>query len=381
METDNKKITFSEKIVNFDFDKYYTKNRRILIHILVWVIYTLIIQIGYHWGYKLNYSTSIFMAVRVSLCNVAVFYLLFYLVIPNTIMKNRLVLFAISIFLLFEIWLIINHYAYLLAFKYGSQFDFGVINETLIRSSKKPLIEVVNPKNVIGYIFDIIAVVSPVLFLKFGFDLSKTYSNSVKAQQKIEKLNYDNLLIENKFLLSQLNPHFLFNTLNNLYALVLKKSDTAPNLILKLSDIIRYTLYEASVKKISIIKESRFIDDYFDMEKMRYPKDYKIEKHIKIENSNLVIEPLLFFVFIENAFKYGLQTDMPLLELNLNVTNNKITFNIQNDRLNLSSNKDYGGIGIKNIKRRLNLLYPGKHVLKIEKSELLFTVNLEINID
>lgn len=315
------------------------------------------------------------------MCNVSIFYLLFYIVIPNTIAKNRITLFLISIFLLFEIWLIINHFAYLLAYKYGSQFDFDVINETLIRSSKNPLIEVVNPKNVIGHSFDIIAVVSPVLFLKFGFDLSKTYSNSIKAQRKVEKLKYDNLLIENKFLLSQLNPHFLFNTLNNLYALVVKKSDTAPNLILKLSDIMRYTLYESNVNKISIIKEAHFIEDYFHMEKMRYPEDHKIEKHIKIEDSNVLVEPLLFFVFIENAFKYGLKSDNPLLELDLKVTNNKITFNLKNDTLNLSNSEDYGGIGIKNIERRLNLIYPNKHKLTIQKSKFLFTVNLEINID
>lgn len=113
-------------------------------------------------------------------------------------------------------------------------------------------------------------------------------------------------MIENKFLQSQLNPHFLFNTLNNLYALA-AKSDITSELILKLSDIMRYIPYDANVKKISINKERDFIENYFEMERMRYPKDYLIDKKINLLKENIEIEPLLFFVFIENAFKYGLK--------------------------------------------------------------------------
>lgn len=374
------KNTFSESIVNFDFEKYYTKKRRIAIHILVWTIYTFIIQIGYHWGYKLNYFTSIFMAVRVTMCNIAVFYLLFYIVIPNTIIKNRMFLFLISVFLLLEIWLIINNSIFWMAYKYGSNYDFGIIKESLKNTNKKNIIDVINPKNVIGYTFDIIAVISPMLFLKFGFNLSKTYSNAIKASRKVEKLNYDNLLIENKFLQSQLNPHFLFNTLNNLYALSVKKSDITSELILKLSDIMRYTLYDANVRKISIIKEVDFIENYFEMERMRYSKDYIIEKDINILNNNIEIEPLLFFVFIENAFKYGLKSENPVLRMILKITEEEIFFLIENDDSNISNNTIYKGVGIENAKRRLNLLYPEKHFLNIYKNENVFKVELQINL-
>jgi len=375
------KNTFLESIVNFDFEKHYTRKKRITAHILVWIIYTFIIQIGYHWGYKLNYFTSIFMAVRVTMCNIAVFYLLFYVVIPNTIIKNRMFLFLISVFLLLEIWLIINNSIYLLAYKYGSNYDFGIIKETLNNTSKKRLIDIINPKHVIAYTFDIIAVISPMLFLKFAFSLSKTYSNEIKANRKIEKLNYDNLLIENKFLQSQLNPHFLFNTLNNLYALAVKKSDITSELILKLSDIMRYTLYDANVKKISINKERDFIENYFEMERMRYPKDYLIDKKINLLNENIEIEPLLFFVFIENAFKYGLKSENPFLRMILKTTEQEIFFLIENDDSNIFSNTTYKGLGIENAKRRLNLLYPEKHVLNIHKKENVFKVELQINLN
>ena len=383
MKAEKKHTSFSEKIVNFDFDKYYTPKRRFGFHLLVWLLFTLIIQIGYYLGYKFSFLTSILLAVRITICNIAVFYLLFYFVIPKTINKDRMLLFLVSVFILLEIWLIFNHYFYVLIYKYGFSLDFGSLNEVLSSTVKKSIMDVIKPKNVLAYVFDIIGSISPILFLKIGFDLSKTYAKSVKANKEVERLNYENLVIENKFLTAQLNPHFLFNTLNNLYALSIKKSDIAPGIILKLSNIMRYTLYDASVKSISINKEIDFIENYFEMEKMRYPTDYLIEKEINVDNQSLEIEPLLFFVFIENAFKYGLKSDNPFLKMKLNVKDNNLLFDIQNDfLLKPNTNNEFGGIGIENIRRRLELLYPNNYNLKIEKSpQNIFSVNVKINLN
>lgn len=382
MKTEKKHTSFSEKIVNFDFDKYYTPKRRFGIHLSVWLFYTLIIQVGYHLGYRFSLITSILLAVRITVCNIVVFYLLFYFVIPKTINKNKILLFVVSIFLLLEVWLIFNHYFYVLLYKFGVSLDFGALDKIMETTAKKSIIDIIKPKNVLAYIFDILSSISPVLFLKIGFDLSKTYAMSVKANNEIERLNYENLAIENKFLTAQLNPHFLFNTLNNLYALSIKKSDIAPNFILRLSDIMRYTLYDASVKKISINKEIDFIENYFEMEKMRYPTDYLIEKEINVDNPSLEIEPLLFFVFIENAFKYGLKSDNPFLKMKLNVKDNNLLFDIQNDfLLKPNTNNEFRGIGVENIRRRLELLYPNNYKLKIEKSpQNIFSVKVEINL-
>lgn len=377
---DTKNNTFSEKIVNFDYDKYYTKNRRIIIHILVWVFYTFFLQIGYYLGYRFSLQSSILLSLRMTTCNIAVFYLLFYFVIPKTINNNKILLFIASIFILLEVWLLINHFFYVLIYKLNFSLDFGALNEVLAKTVKKSLLEVINPKNVLAYFFDIVSAISPVLFLKVAFDLSKTYAQSIKANREIEKLNYDKILIENKFLLSQLNPHFLFNTLNNLYVMSVKKSEEAPELVLKLSNIMRYTLYDANVNKIAISKEVEFMNNYFDMEKLRYPKDYFIDKKITITNQNIDIEPLLFFVFIENAFKYGLKTEQPFLEMVLNVSEDKIFFSIKNDFSENNKDTQYKGIGIENAKRRLGLLYPNQHQLKIQQLANTFIVELQIDI-
>lgn len=383
MSNEIKSHLFLDKVVNFDFDKYYNKKTRFFSHISIWILFTLIIQIGYFLGYHFSLGTSILFAVRMTLCNVIVFYLLFYFVVPQTINKNRVLVFFVSIFVLFQIWLVVNHYFYLFLYKINIPLDYGVLEEILIKNNKRDIFDIVNPKNVFSYSFDIISAISPVLFLKITFDLSKTYAISVKANREIVKLNYENLLMENKFLQTQLNPHFLFNTLNNIYSLALKKSDLTPDIVLKLSNIMKYTLYDANVKKIAIKKELEFIDDYFDMEKMRYPQDYKIKKLIINENINSEIEPLLPFVFIENAFKYGLKSDEPFLSIHVKVDENTFYFKIENDVYTYSKLKpvSYGGIGLENVKRRLDLLYPQNHKLNINEQKNVFTVELEINLN
>ncbi len=374
---------FLEKVVNFDFEKCYVKKTRIFSHILIWIIFTFIIQIGYFWGYKFSFGTSVLFAARITLCNITVFYLLFYFVIPQTINKNRFFLFLVSIFGLLQVWLIVNHYYYIILYNLNIDLDYGVLKEMLVKNKEKTLLDIIKPQNVLAYSFDIISAISPVLFLKITFDLSRTYANSVKANREIEKLNYENLLMENKFLQTQLNPHFLFNTLNNIYSLALKKSELTPEIVLKLSSIMKYTLYDANVKKISIDRELEFIDDYFDMEKMRYPNEYIIEKTVINNGRNIEIEPLLPFVFIENAFKYGLKSDNPFLKIFIKADDFKVYFKIENDsNNNISSKKHgYGGIGLENIKRRLNLLYPDKHIMSINTQSKKFTVELEIKLN
>ena len=179
---------------------------------------------------------------------------------------------------------------------------------------------------------------------------------------------------------TQLNPHFLFNTLNNLYGLVIKKDDIAPSLILKLSEIMRYTLYDINVETISIEKEILFIENYFEMEKMRYPKHYDINLVIKNSSDNLKIPPLLFFTFIENAFKYGLKSEGPMLNVFIEVEEFNVSFLAENDTQFKKYDKklDSGGIGIKNIKKRLNLLYSNNYTLDIKDNEQSFLVNLKI---
>jgi len=201
---------------------------------------------------------------------------------------------------------------------------------------------------------------------------------------ELKEMEKQKLEVELNTLKEQLNPHFMFNTLNNIYSLSLDKSDKAPEFILKLSDLMSYTLYECKEKFVPISKEIDFIKNYLELERIRVRDGVKIDFNIKGDSLNKKISPLLLLTFIENAFKHGINTrpNNPFIKIDLDFeTNNKLLFKIENSKPKIEAiNTENNGIGLKNAKKRLNLLYPDKHQLKISDNELVFLVELEIEL-
>ena len=177
---------------------------------------------------------------------------------------------------------------------------------------------------------------------------------------------------------SQLNPHFFFNTLNNLYALTLKKSNEAPEVILKLSDMMRYTIYEGEKNAVPIQDEISYLNNYLDLYRIRYKNPVRLEFNHDIEQE-LTIAPLLFINLLENAFKHGVDavTDNAFIRMNLNYDGHLLHFVIENS-FDPSITGDGKGIGLENLKRRLALLYPNKHSLVFEQEDTTFRSTLKI---
>jgi len=211
----------------------------------------------------------------------------------------------------------------------------------------------------------------------------KLLKNWYDEEQSKKQLMQVNLETELKFLKSQINPHFLFNSLNNLYALTLKKSDDAPEVVLRLSNILRYVLYETGEGEVPLQKEIQYIKDYIDLEKIRLGNRVDIRFESEGDTSNKVIEPMLFLTFVENSFKHGAAAaiEKGWVDIRLNATVDKIQFKISNSvnatsPAELASNP--GGIGLENLQKRLNLLYPGKYTLDLIESDSSFTVDLTL---
>lgn len=179
---------------------------------------------------------------------------------------------------------------------------------------------------------------------------------------------------------SHVNPHFFFNTLNNLYSLVVQQSDKAPDVILKLSDMMRYTIYEGDKDKVSLQDEINYLQRYIDLHKIRYKKEVDIRFETP-ENMEAGVAPLLFIVLLENAFKHGVESLRKGAYIHSCVKREKgkILFEISN---NYEERPEEGkkGIGLENLKRRLELLYPGKHLLDIVKGEGVFMVKLQVDM-
>ncbi len=373
---------FLERIVDFDFEKRYIGWVKIWAHTALWAVYSLIYSSFLHFGEGYTFDESILMTVRVTLLNMTAFYIFFYVLIPYLFNRNYLILFVISTFALIELYLILNRVFYGLILEFGFPIESTPMENLMDRVEQSTVWDAFALNRLFVRTTDLIFTLSPLLFIKITFDLTRTYAKSVRSNRRVETLKREKLKMENKFLNAQLNPHFLFNTLNNLYGLALKKDDLTPELILRLSDIMRYTSYEASADYIPLEKEIRFIEDYVELEKMRF--DGEVLLHVDAPNEaikDLRIAPLLPFVFVENAFKYGLKSDTPFLEIGLTMEGDIFYFRVENDYTptRIKSEK-HRGIGLKNARKRLNLLYPGRHELKITTPENRYCVNLTIHL-
>ncbi len=223
--------------------------------------------------------------------------------------------------------------------------------------------------------------ISITTFLK----LLRDWINFQEDSIKFKETQRQKLEAELKLLRGQINPHFLFNTLNNLYALSLDKSDKTPNLILKLSDLMRYMLYDCRDSYVLIDKEISFIKNYLELEKIRIGDKANVEMKVNGSTGLQQIAPLLFIPFIENAFKHGCnrQLNHSFIKINFDIEKQGvIKFCIENTKEEKDYLKDtkYSGIGIENVKKRLILLYPEKHSLKISDNQNVFKVELIIEL-
>jgi len=192
----------------------------------------------------------------------------------------------------------------------------------------------------------------------------------------------ERLRSELSLLKSQINPHFLFNTLNSIYAETLGKADNASEMVLKLSDMMRYTITEAHYDKVPVQKELDYIANYIELQKLRLASKAKLESLIEGTDATVQIAPFLLIPFIENAFKYGVNSEQnSSIRIELRATDSELNLLVFNKKVETEKTlKTTFGLGIKNARQRLSLIYPGKHLLTINDTDKDYTVSLHINL-
>ena len=178
---------------------------------------------------------------------------------------------------------------------------------------------------------------------------------------------------------SQVNPHFFFNMLNNLYGMIDKDTEKSKALILKLSDLMRYSIYEGEKSVVILEEEIVYLKNYIELHQMRYHKKIDIQFNTDIEDSNIKVMPLLFIILLENAFKHGVENlrDNAFIHIDITSINKEISFQIENnfDKITLP---EKSGIGIKNLKRRLALAYPNNHSFIFTTTDSVYNVQLQL---
>jgi two-component system, LytTR family, sensor kinase len=215
----------------------------------------------------------------------------------------------------------------------------------------------------------------------FFFGIIRHIYNYVKLRQSAQQLRIEKQAAELNYLRSQTNPHFLFNTLNNIYSLARDKSNLAPESILRLSKILRFMLYETGGEFIAIEQELKIIDDYIALEKLRYDESLNINFNYDIEDMKQALHPLLLIPLVENAFKHGVSEtrSRPFVDIHLSVSKRQLAFLVKNSTDATTHGAVKENIGLSNLRRQLELLYTD-YDLSVQQQDSVFVANLKINL-
>ena len=348
-------------IKNIDFNRH-----RIIWHILFWLLYLILYAFSSNIYYEDSniYRILAQFSITVPIDILAAYFTAYYL-LPKFLLKGKYIHFIVLFFL--------------------SAVIFIFLQRALMYFITYPVFYPESYQNIkfykINYIFSffniyaIVGIFASIKLLKYWFE----------NQQTTRLLEKEKLEAELKFLKSQIHPHFLFNTLNNLYALTIDKSDQAPEVVIKLSDLLDYMLYECNTPKVSLDKEIKLINDYLSLEKIRYGKELQINFDISGKTAGKQIAPMLLLPFIENSFKHGLSKKInnPWIYIALRINNDSLNFNVKNNKIeNKTKEKDEytEGIGLKNVRRRLDLLYNGIYTLNLFDEGDSFEIDLNIKL-
>ena len=217
-----------------------------------------------------------------------------------------------------------------------------------------------------------------VVFLAASIKLLKHWYIMQKKNQQLIK---EKLEAELNLLKAQVHPHFLFNTLNNLYALTLKKSEKSPEVVLKLSEILDFMLYHSNKDIVELEREIKLVNNYIGLEKLRYGERLKIDFEITGSLQNKHVAPMIIFPLVENCFKHGVSStnQRSWIKLLLNVSSNQMKFIAENSKVS-AANLNKGGLGLNNLKKRLELIYTDQYNIKIEEEETKFKVTLDLSL-
>jgi hypothetical protein len=281
-----------------------------------------------------------------------------YIAIPKLLLKDKYLVFLGSII----IWLAVGWFLSVYYLKYVSAPVLGLMG--------------MPPGE--GYAWQCFLCVMTTTACFSSLSLGKQW---LLKQREFLQAQQEKITAELQLLKAQVHPHFLFNTLNNIYSFSLDGSPKTPELILKLSSLLSYVLYDCKAEEVRLEKEVEILKDYIHLEKERYGDKIEISWTVEGDISDNFISPLLMLPFLENAFKHGAseQIEKPWMGVDISVANNILKFKITNSKNEYISHSN-NGIGINNVKKRLEFLYPGKYELKINDEGDFFAVSLMVKL-
>ncbi|HNX67540.1 MAG TPA: histidine kinase [Bacteroidales bacterium] len=326
------------------------------IHIVVWVFIALLPLVFFTKASKFS-AENIILWVKGLFFSIALFYIYYGYVIRTFLRSDSLMKFFLVAFLIFACFIGVE-----------------VSADSLVEKMMNPEKDYNLPARIFGNIFIDGFIVSMALLVV----LIENWFFTQKHQQDTERKRLESELRMLKF---QVNPHFLFNTLNNIYSLVYKKSDRAPEAILKLSSLMRYMLYETDGNQVPLSRELEYLENFVELQRLRLVSNQQVIMNIDGDADGYEIAPLLLVPFIENAFKHGTRASKDtVINISILINAGVLKFSCVNDFDPGISSQVNSGIGMTNVKKRLELMYDGRYNLNIDMNDNKYKVTLTLSL-
>ncbi|MEP1034545.1 histidine kinase [Ekhidna sp.] len=342
------------------------KPPRIIWHLVFWIVFISFFALVYG-SFEEDYGRQYLILLTDAVLQIPAVYFTLYYLMPKFLFKERYIEFAIYLILLILLFSVLLWFNYVLVqdpiFWPDNGYEPHFLNfGKMLKNTTK--------------IYPVLVLAIVIKWFKYWYREQK--SNQLLVEEKLKA--------ELNFLKAQVHPHFLFNTLNNLYALTLKKSKDAPEVVLKLSDLLNYMLYECTADTVLIEKEVKLLKDYISLEKIRYGDRLNISFNILGNAGGMRVAPLMLLPFVENSFKHGVSEEMDeaWVSIDLELKEEKLTLKVENSKSKHEERDDQfnykQGIGLKNVRRRLELLYLEKHTLEMHDSLDSFLIILTLEL-
>ena len=362
---------------------FFTGNKiKIFLHILVWAILLCIpLYFFKRWDVGKDFIWIYYLG---NAFNAIIFYSNYLVLVPKFFFKSPKYKYYLSVLVLLTILYFISDQTNEFVFKHVPGR-----NNTEVTNMNTPDMNKPGPPNHGGdhgrppfremHLFNYMGAALFLIFLSMGMRILERQSLTEKLQKELEKekLNSELALLKN-----QISPHFFFNTLNNIYSLIAISADDSQKAVLKLSKLMRYLLYDSERGDTKLSNEIDFMHNYIDLMKLRMNDKIKLSVAFPEKYEDINIPPLIFIPFIENAFKHGISyREKSFIDISMTSEENSLSFRCANSivKTREESEPGHSGIGMENVTKRLNLLFPGNHDLKINKSDKEFEVLLKIN--
>ncbi|PWK23885.1 histidine kinase [Arcicella aurantiaca] len=368
-----------QKMIEWYLNFYPTSGvppkRRIVIHLTYWIVWGLFSVLAF---IAQNVEIKVLITCSAVIQGCIIYYGLTYFAVPNLFLKNRFVIGVFFLVIVYSLSYTTNVMAYSYAIKFNlfkpRTFMHGYAQEYI----RKGILGLFDVKTFFIELYTILNTIALPFLIKFSRVISD-YS------MRVARLTKEKTDLEIDFLRTQLNPHFLLNSLNNIYSQVVSKDETAGDSIIVLSDLMKYILYHSGKAVIDLDKEVQFLRNYIDLEKLRGSKSLKIRFSQTGDMQGFRIAPLMLVNYVENAFKHGRvpNGEILLIDIDIKFIDETLYFRIENDfteRHRENHITKEGGIGIANTIKRLVLLYPNRHSLTIHDENNKFLVSLMIKL-